>query len=82
MTALEARLAEDKAGTIKAIALVHNETSTGVVNDVAAARRAIDKAGHDALFMVDVVSSLASMPYLHDEWRVDVTVTHQQFEMR
>ena len=78
MTALEARLAEDKAGTIKAIALVHNETSTGVVNDVAAARRAIDKAGHDALFMVDVVSSLASMPYLHDEWRVDVTVAGSQ----
>lgn len=76
--AVEARLAEDGEGHIKALAVVHNETSTGVVNHVAEIRRALDGAGHPALFMVDVVSSLASMPYLHDEWQVDVTVAGSQ----
>ena len=76
--ALEARLAEDKGGQIKAVALVHNETSTGVLNDVAAVRRALDGAGHGALLMVDVVSSLAVHDYRHDEWGVDVTIAASQ----
>ena len=76
--ALEARLAADRAGIIKAVALVHNETSTGVVNDVAAVRRALDGAGHGALLMVDVVSSLAVHEYQHDEWGVDVTIAASQ----
>lgn len=76
--AVAARLAEDRAGTIRAVAMVHNETSTGVVNGVAAVRKAIDDANHDALFMVDVVSSLASMEYQHDDWGVDVTVAASQ----
>ncbi len=58
--------------------VVHNETSTGVRNDVAAVRAAIDAAGHPALFMVDAVSSLGSMDYRHDEWGVDVTVCGSQ----
>ena len=76
--AVEARLSEDSTGAIKAVAMVHNETSTGVASDVAAVRQAIDNAGHGALFMVDVVSSLASMDYQHDEWGVDVTVAGSQ----
>ena len=76
--AVEAQLAEDTGGAIKVVALVHNETSTGVVNNVAAVRRAIDAAKHDALFMVDVVSSLASMDYRHTEWGVDVTIAGSQ----
>jgi alanine-glyoxylate transaminase/serine-glyoxylate transaminase/serine-pyruvate transaminase len=69
-----ARLAADKGGSIKAVAIVHNETSTGVTSRVAAVRKAIDNAGHPALFMVDTISSLASIDYRHDEWGVDVTV--------
>lgn len=76
--ALEARLTEDTAGEIQAVAMVHNETSTGVANNVAAVREAIDNANHDALLMVDVVSSLGSMDYQHDEWGVDVTVAGSQ----
>jgi alanine-glyoxylate transaminase/serine-glyoxylate transaminase/serine-pyruvate transaminase len=76
--AVEARLAEDKSRTIRAVGLVHNETSTGVANDVAAVRAAIDRAGHDALLMVDTVSSLASMDYRHDEWGVDITIAGSQ----
>jgi alanine-glyoxylate transaminase/serine-glyoxylate transaminase/serine-pyruvate transaminase len=76
--AVEARLAEDKSRTIRAVCLVHNETSTGVANDVAAVRAAIDQAGHDALLMVDTVSSLASMDYRHDEWGADVTIAGSQ----
>jgi len=76
--AIEARLAEDRAHTIKAVAVVHNETSTGVTSDVAAVRRAIDNAGHPALLLVDTISSLGSIDYRHDEWGVDVTVGGSQ----
>ena len=76
--AIEARLSEDKAGSIKAVAVVHNETSTGVASNVAAVRRAIDRAGHPALLLVDTISSLGSMDYRHDEWGVDVTVGGSQ----
>ena len=57
---------------------MHNETSTGVVSDIAAVRRAIDAARHPALLMVDTISSLASIDYRHDEWGVDVTVGGSQ----
>ncbi|TQI74251.1 alanine-glyoxylate transaminase/serine-glyoxylate transaminase/serine-pyruvate transaminase [Bosea sp. AK1] len=76
--AIEARLAEDKAHAIKAVMVVHNETSTGATSRVAEIRKAIDAAGHPALFMVDTISSLASVDYRHDEWRVDVTVSGSQ----
>lgn len=76
--AVEARLAEDSAGAIAAVAMVHSETSTGVANDVAGVRRAMDRAGHSALFLVDTVSSLAALDYRHDEWGVDVTVCGSQ----
>ncbi|MGQ0675436.1 MAG: pyridoxal-phosphate-dependent aminotransferase family protein [Rhodospirillales bacterium] len=76
--AIGARLAEDKAHAIKAVCVVHNETSTGVASNVAAVRRAIDRAGHPALYMVDTISSLASLDYRHDEWGVDVTVAGSQ----
>ncbi|MGA1635536.1 MAG: pyridoxal-phosphate-dependent aminotransferase family protein, partial [Gemmobacter sp.] len=73
-----ARLAEDKAHSIKAVCVVHNETSTGVTSDIAAVRRAIDAAGHPALLMVDTISSLASVDFRHDEWGVDVTIAGSQ----
>ncbi len=76
--AIGARLGDDKAHDIKAVCVVHNETSTGVVSDVAAVRKAIDAARHPALLMVDVISSLASIDYRHDEWGVDVTVAGSQ----
>jgi alanine-glyoxylate transaminase/serine-glyoxylate transaminase/serine-pyruvate transaminase len=76
--AIGARLAEDKALTIKAVCVVHNETSTGAVTNVAAVRRAIDRAGHPALLMVDTISSLGSIDYRHEEWGVDVTVGGSQ----
>ena len=76
--AIEARLAEDKGRSIKAVCIVHNETSTGVTSGVAAVRRAIDKAGHPALLLVDTISSLGSIDYRHDEWGVDVTVGGSQ----
>jgi alanine-glyoxylate transaminase / serine-glyoxylate transaminase / serine-pyruvate transaminase len=76
--AIEARLREDKGREIKAVAVVHNETSTGVASNVAAVRRAIDKAGHSALLLVDTISSLGSIDYHHDEWGVDVTVGGSQ----
>lgn len=72
--AVEAKLAEDTGRAIKAVAMVHNETSTGVASRVAEVRRRMDKAGHRALLMVDTISSLASIDYRHDEWGVDVTV--------
>src|SRR3954454_14564930 len=75
---LEARLREDREHKIKAVLLVHSETSTGVANDVAALRRAIDAAGHPALYLVDVISSLASMDFRTDEWGVDVVVAGSQ----
>jgi len=76
--ALQDRLAADDEQVIKAVLVVHNETSTGVVTDIAAIRAAIDAAGHPALLLVDTVSSLGSMDYRHDEWGVDVTVAGSQ----
>jgi alanine-glyoxylate transaminase/serine-glyoxylate transaminase/serine-pyruvate transaminase len=75
---VEARLAEDKGQAIKAVMVVHNETSTGVTTRVGEVRKAIDRAKHPALFMVDTISSLASIDYRHDEWGVDVTVAGSQ----
>jgi alanine-glyoxylate transaminase/serine-glyoxylate transaminase/serine-pyruvate transaminase len=71
---VEAKLAEDKARTIKAVAIVHNETSTGVTSRVGEIRKAMDRVGHPALLLVDTISSLGSLDYRHDEWGVDVTV--------
>jgi len=71
---VEERLAADKAQRIKAVAVVHNETSTGVTSRLHDIRHAIDRAGHSALFMVDTISSLGSIDYRHDEWGVDVSV--------
>ncbi len=76
--AVEARLAEDRGHEIKAVGLVHNETSTGVTARVAEIRAAIDRARHPALYMVDTISSLAAIDYRHDEWGVDVTVAGSQ----
>ncbi len=76
--AVEARLADDRARKIKAVCIVHNETSTGVASRVVEVRKAIDAARHPALFMVDTISSLASIDYRHDEWGVDVTVAGSQ----
>jgi alanine-glyoxylate transaminase/serine-glyoxylate transaminase/serine-pyruvate transaminase len=69
---------EDKAHAIKAVCVVHNETSTGATSRIPLIRKAIDAAGHPALFMVDTISSLASIDYRHDEWGVDVTVAGSQ----
>jgi len=71
---VEARLAEDRAGAIKAVMVVHNETSTGVTCRIPLIRQAIDRARHGALLMVDTISSLASIDYRHAEWGVDVSV--------
>ena len=76
--AIEAQLAADRKHEIKAVCLVHNETSTGVTSRIGEARKAIDRAKHPALFMVDTISSLASIDYRHDEWGVDVTVAGSQ----
>lgn len=75
---VEARLAEDRAHAFKAVLAVHNETSTGVTSRIGAVREAIDRARHPALFMVDTISSLASLDYRHEEWGVDVTVAGSQ----
>lgn len=75
---IEQRLRDDRSHRIKAICVVHNETSTGVTSDIAAVRRAIDTAKHPALLMVDTISGLASADYRHDEWGVDVTVSGSQ----
>ena len=75
---IEQRLRKDGAHRIKAVCVVHNETSTGVTSDIAAVRRAIDAARHPALLMVDTISGLASADYRHDEWGVDVTVSGSQ----
>jgi alanine-glyoxylate transaminase/serine-glyoxylate transaminase/serine-pyruvate transaminase len=72
------RLSEDKSRAIKAVMVVHNETSTGVTSRIAEIRKAIDRARHPALYMVDTISSLASIDYRHDEWGVDVTVAGSQ----
>ena len=71
-------LAEDRSHRIQAVAMVHNETSTGVTSSVASVRKAMDRSGHPALLLVDTISSLASIDYRHDEWGVDVTVAGSQ----
>lgn len=78
VAAVEARLSEDRAHRIKAVAVVHNETSTGAVSDIAGVRRALNSTDHPALLMVDTISSLASIDYRHDDWQVDVTVGGSQ----
>ncbi len=75
---IEARLREDADHAIKAVCVVHNETSTGATSDIAAVRRAMDAAGHPALLLVDTISGLASADYRHDEWGVDVTISGSQ----
>jgi alanine-glyoxylate transaminase/serine-glyoxylate transaminase/serine-pyruvate transaminase len=75
---VEARLRQDTQHRIKAVCVVHNETSTGVTSNIAAVRKAIDAAGHPALLIVDSISGLASAPYEHDAWGVDVTVSGSQ----
>ncbi len=72
------RLKADTEREIKAVCVVHNETSTGIINDLAAIRAAMDEAGHPALLMVDTISSLGSMDFRFDEWRVDVAVAGSQ----
>jgi alanine-glyoxylate transaminase/serine-glyoxylate transaminase/serine-pyruvate transaminase len=72
------RLAADPQHRIKAVCVVHNETSTGVTSDIAAVRRAIDAATHPALLLVDAISSMGSVDFRHDEWGVDVTVASSQ----
>lgn len=76
--ALEAHLSADRARAIKAVAVVHNETSTGVTSRIAEIRSAIDRARHPALLLVDTISSLASIDYRHDAWGVDVTIGGSQ----
>jgi alanine-glyoxylate transaminase / serine-glyoxylate transaminase / serine-pyruvate transaminase len=77
-SAIEAKLAEDKSHTIKAVMVVHNETSTGCLSDIAAVRKAMDAVKHPALLMVDTISSLGSAPVHHDGWGADVTVSGSQ----
>jgi alanine-glyoxylate transaminase/serine-glyoxylate transaminase/serine-pyruvate transaminase len=76
--AVEAELRQDTGRAIKAVCVVHNETSTGCTSRIDEVRKAIDAAGHPALLMVDTISSLASIDYRHDEWGVDVTVAGSQ----
>ena len=75
---VERRLSEDRAHSFKAVMVVHNETATGVTTRIGEIRKAIDRAKHPALFMVDTISSLASIDYRHDEWGVDVTISCSQ----
>jgi alanine-glyoxylate transaminase/serine-glyoxylate transaminase/serine-pyruvate transaminase len=72
--AIEAHLRKDTGREIKAVCVLHNETSTGCLSPVDEIRKAINAANHPALFMVDTISSLASTDYRHDEWGVDVTI--------
>jgi alanine-glyoxylate transaminase / serine-glyoxylate transaminase / serine-pyruvate transaminase len=76
--AIAAKLRQDKAHAIKAVCVVHNETSTGCVSPIAKIREVIDAVRHPALLLVDTISSLASIDYRHDEWGVDVTVAGSQ----
>ena len=78
VAAIGTALADDKAHRIKAVCVVHNETSTGCTSRIDEVRRAMDAAHHPALLMVDTISSLASIDYRHDEWGVDVTVAGSQ----
>lgn len=75
---LEAKLAEDTQHAIKAVVAVHNETSTGVTSRIGEVRKAMDRAKHPALLIVDTISSLGSIDFRHDEWEVDVTVAGSQ----
>jgi alanine-glyoxylate transaminase/serine-glyoxylate transaminase/serine-pyruvate transaminase len=75
---IEEQLRDDRGQSIKAVCVVHNETSTGCVSPVEEVRRAIDRAKHPALLMVDTISSLGSIDFRHDEWGVDVTVAGSQ----
>jgi alanine-glyoxylate transaminase/serine-glyoxylate transaminase/serine-pyruvate transaminase len=77
-SALESRLREDAARQIRAVLVVHNETSTGVTSRLPEIRRAIDRAGHPALLLVDAVSSLGSIELRHDDWGLDVTLAGSQ----
>ncbi len=76
--AIEAQLAEDTSHTIKAVCIVHNETSTGCVSKISDIRQVMDRVNHPALLMVDTISSLASIDYRQDEWGVDVTIAGSQ----
>jgi alanine-glyoxylate transaminase/serine-glyoxylate transaminase/serine-pyruvate transaminase len=76
--AIEARLVEDRARKIKAVMVVHNETSTGSTSNISHIRKALDDASHPALLLVDAISSLGSIDVRHDEWRIDVTVSCSQ----
>ncbi len=76
--AVQAKLAEDRSHAIKAVMIVHNETSTGVTSRIGEIRKAMDAAAHPALLLVDTISSLGSADYRHDEWGVDVTVSCSQ----
>jgi alanine-glyoxylate transaminase/serine-glyoxylate transaminase/serine-pyruvate transaminase len=75
---IEQRLRTDAQRRIRAVCVVHNETSTGVTSDIAAVRRAIDAASHPALLMVDTISGLACADYRHDEWGIDVSISGSQ----
>src|SRR6202140_228809 len=75
---LESHLAADRDRSIKAVLVVHNETSTGVTSRIPELRRVMDQAHHPALLMVDTISSLGSIDYRHDEWGVDVTISGSQ----
>lgn len=75
---VEDRLTADNAHDIKAVMVVHNETSTGVTSAIGQIRRAMDRAGHPSLLMVDTISSLASIDYRHEAWQVDVTISCSQ----
>ena len=76
--AIEQKLAQDKSHTIKAVMVVHNETSTGATSRIGEVRAALDRTKHPALLMVDTISSLGSVDYRHDEWKVDVSVSCSQ----
>src|SRR5438445_12901647 len=75
---VEQKLRADAQRAIRAVCVVHNETSTGVTSRIPDIRAAIDRTGHPALFLVDTISSLASIEYRHDDWKVDVTVAGSQ----
>ena len=75
---MQVRLEQDTAGEIKAVLVVQVDTASGVANDIAAIRRAIDSAGSNALYMVDAIASLATMPFEMDGWGIDVAVTGSQ----
>jgi alanine-glyoxylate transaminase/serine-glyoxylate transaminase/serine-pyruvate transaminase len=76
--ALHAHLSRDRGHRVRAVLVVHNETSTGVTTPIASVRRAMDQARHPALLLVDTISSLGSIEYRHDDWGVDVTVGASQ----